>query len=400
MSVNNTWVGGSEAYHEEGLFDFYILYSKFIQTIIPPFNTTYTINTGIPVEWFKQESGLPSNCANCQQPTPGFSDGGGDERTDVRETEVTLAGAGYPNAALSWMGRQRLYERIDEKTELQAEPDLSGFYTQQEGSTLGQLEAVGDELERLLYGADYEQRGLRALSQTIQATFDSVALYTALPASPMRDSRLATFRARLDWDISRMATYEKWLDNRTSQSVPTVAAWNNGIAGNALFVQNERDLTDLYLNNQLWRTSNNATSSEWEKVKGIADQCPHAGGWAVYQARSLYSEYFPEVTWDLGEGCGGSGERNSDGQEAGRLSFVIYPNPASTALQLQFGQPTVRETVFQLYELSGRTVLQQRIVEGTQSVRVDLPNLQDGLYFYRVSDQAGNHQSGKIGIIH
>jgi hypothetical protein len=135
-------------------------------------------------------------------------------------------------------------------------------------------------------------------------------------------------------------------------------------------------------------------------VKGIADQCPHAGGWAVYQARSLYSEYFPEVTWDLGEGCGGSGERNSDGQEAGRLSFVIYPNPASTALQLQFGQPTVRETVFQLYELSGRTVLQQRIVEGTQSVRVDLPNVQDGLYFYRVSDQAGNHQSGKIGIIH
>jgi Secretion system C-terminal sorting domain len=397
---NNTWVGGSEAYHDEGLFPFYILDSKFTQTIIPPFNTTYSINTGIPVEWFNQESGMPSNCANCDQPTPGFSEGGGDDRTDIKETEVTLADAGYPNAALSWMGRQRLYERMDENTELQAEPELSGFYTQEEESTLGQLEAVGDELERLLYGADYEQRGLRELSQTIQATFDSVVLYASLPASPMRDSRLAHFRARLDWDVSRMATYEKWLDNRTTQSAPTIAAWNNGISGNDAFIKNERDLTGMYLNEQLWRISSNSTGSDLERVKMIADQCPHFGGWAVYQARSLYTEYYPEVTWDLGEGCGRTKERSMDGDKAEALSLVIYPNPTSTALQLHFGQAVASETEFQLFDLSGRSVLQQRIAEGVQSIQVDLPDLQDGLYFYRVIDQTGNRQSGRIGIIH
>jgi hypothetical protein len=80
-------------------------------------------------------------------------------------------------------------------------------------------------------------------------------------------------------------------------------------------------------------------------------------------------------------------------------SIRVYPNPASTALQLHFGQAVASETVFQLFDLSGRSVLQQRIAEGVQSIQVDLPNVQDGLYFYRVVDQAGNHQSGKIGII-
>ncbi len=69
----------------------------------------------------------------------------------------------------------------------------------------------------------------------------------------------------------------------------------------------------------------------------------------------------------------------------------IYPNPAKDAISIYFGLNIACETKIEIVNLLGSTVASKnygRLYPGDQVLRYEIPNLQAGLYFVRIS--AGN----------
>jgi hypothetical protein len=74
----------------------------------------------------------------------------------------------------------------------------------------------------------------------------------------------------------------------------------------------------------------------------------------------------------------------------------ILPNPATTSLTIQSENPFPPQTTFQLFDLSGRMVLQQEL--SAKTTRVELVDVSSGMYLYNVVEGKGKVKSGKLVI--
>ncbi len=63
-----------------------------------------------------------------------------------------------------------------------------------------------------------------------------------------------------------------------------------------------------------------------------------------------------------------------------KLSFDVFPNPASDKISLKLQDQQVRSGELQVYNLSGETVMQQTLTNGS----IDIRSLAPGLYFLRL----------------
>ena len=59
----------------------------------------------------------------------------------------------------------------------------------------------------------------------------------------------------------------------------------------------------------------------------------------------------------------------------------IYPNPANGKLRIQSSRFKVESSIFELYDLTGKKLLEKQIVAGTETVEIDVSNLACGVYF-------------------
>ncbi|MEY4927485.1 MAG: Secretion system C-terminal sorting domain, partial [Bacteroidota bacterium] len=66
----------------------------------------------------------------------------------------------------------------------------------------------------------------------------------------------------------------------------------------------------------------------------------------------------------------------------------FYPNPASTVLNIAQTANAAGEQLFTLYDLSGRQVFVKTLAlqEGDNFITMDLPELQNGVYFVRLGE--------------
>jgi len=76
-------------------------------------------------------------------------------------------------------------------------------------------------------------------------------------------------------------------------------------------------------------------------------------------------------------------------------AVAVYPNPASDELNIR-GQVNAAYTIA-LFSVNGQQV-STSTVKGAGSV--DISSLAAGMYFYNITDAAGNSQHGKVNVIH
>jgi hypothetical protein len=136
-----------------------------------------------------------------------------------------------------------------------------------------------------------------------------------------------------------------------------------------------------------------------DKIKYIADQCPHSSGWPVYWARSIYSSYYPEVLWGLNEGCKGGREREGVDSKQINTTCIVYPNPANTQLNFSLSVEIPHDARFQLLDLNGRIVSESIIPSRTPSGLVPVQQLPEGLYLYRIITPDSTLAYGRVAIV-
>ena len=79
---------------------------------------------------------------------------------------------------------------------------------------------------------------------------------------------------------------------------------------------------------------------------------------------------------------------------AGSKDIVVYPIPAHAGEPVLVLSNTREEYIFQLFDISGRLVLQEKLQSFPQ--RINVLKLQRGLYIYRATNSSGKKVNGKL----
>ncbi|MES2620544.1 MAG: T9SS type A sorting domain-containing protein [Bacteroidota bacterium] len=74
--------------------------------------------------------------------------------------------------------------------------------------------------------------------------------------------------------------------------------------------------------------------------------------------------------------------------------FALSPNPATTSVTLQLEQTPSSSTTFQLFDITGRMILQKPLTETTN--RVELSGVSKGMYLYNVVSDKERLGTGKL----
>ncbi|NTW23374.1 MAG: T9SS type A sorting domain-containing protein [Lentimicrobium sp.] len=73
------------------------------------------------------------------------------------------------------------------------------------------------------------------------------------------------------------------------------------------------------------------------------------------------------------------------GTEAGGQGGVeVWPNPTTGQFKIQSLKLKVKEAEFEIFDLNDRKLLQKFIPAGTETIEIDVSNLQNGVYFSRL----------------
>ena len=68
------------------------------------------------------------------------------------------------------------------------------------------------------------------------------------------------------------------------------------------------------------------------------------------------------------------------------IPWVVYPNPSSGRFTILLSTPTTTNTIVQITDMSGKTVWQEKIEEGTFDIPVSIPHAKAGIYSLQLMD--------------
>jgi hypothetical protein len=236
-----------------------------------------------------------------------------------------------------WMREQGLVEQLEhDSVMLQTNIDLQNFYAQQMQTTTKELRLV--------------EQNLLHLNDSLLST-DSVAWYTLLA---------------------------------NTDSI------NNTITNSIEVVQNMA-MTNRYYIKWLAGGIDNLSQSEKDSVKYIADLCPFVGGLAVYRARMLYNNIEP-MAWSDRAICNALNLNKNGEEDDGELidqsllelasqdDIKVFPNPASTQLNIEYNLAETEKAQFLLFDIIGKELLQLHLRPNVHKVSFSMNNQKPGIY--------------------
>ncbi len=79
------------------------------------------------------------------------------------------------------------------------------------------------------------------------------------------------------------------------------------------------------------------------------------------------------------------GEILSIGEETQAIAFKLFPNPVSDKFEVWSAEFEVDDGKIELYELSGKKLLEEHIAKGKKSIEIDVSDLESGMYLCNIT---------------
>ena len=114
---------------------------------------------------------------------------------------------------------------------------------------------------------------------------------------------------------------------------------------------------------------------------GIAQQCPLAGGPAVFRARSLYKLIDPNMHYNDDLACQQSGRQLRMSSKK-QFPVGVFPNPASTEVTITYA--IISEQLLQIVDGLGRISMQFLLNPKENKTTRNISSLSDGIYMLRI----------------
>lgn len=149
--------------------------------------------------------------------------------------------------------------------------------------------------------------------------------------------------------------------------------------------QHDKTIATILLNHAA--NGGTLTVAELDTLRAIAQLCPFTDGNAVYVARGLLAPYDPTIYENPCEFDGGSSNRmmNPDVEEdTTTASFNLYPNPSGGHATLEYQLGKGETGTLEIYSATGNLITSIQLSGGQQAQTISLPELDAGMYLYRV----------------
>ncbi len=165
---------------------------------------------------------------------------------------------------------------------------------------------------------------------------------------------------------------------------------NGAIVAQNVIEANKKYVNDVYLNS--FAQDKYFTESQRQTLQTIAMLTPYIGGDAVYSARVMLG--INPNTYNLAYRIGNFADSNSVVTEDNILK--TYPNPVKGMLTLEFVYPLEVSSVFTLFDVMGRVVMEVQLSADNNQFEINTSDLENGIYFYNLSTD--DKAKGKIII--
>lgn len=167
--------------------------------------------------------------------------------------------------------------------------------------------------------------------------------------------------------------------------------------------QNYQTFMYEYINNIAGAES--ISAGTYANIKQLAQKCPYSDGAVVYNARALMKIWGDDEIYH--NACevmsipAGNGDQSKLSKTRSTLpteNVLVYPNPNNGTFNIAY---TFQENThtFELYDLMGKKVTEKTLSGNDGVEKINLSNINHGIYFYKVIDVNGKMLfSGKVAI--
>lgn len=174
---------------------------------------------------------------------------------------------------------------------------------------------------------------------------------------------------------------------------------HQGLATQLCYEENAKKVNDIFLST-VAKGIDIFTTQQASELYDIANQCPLAGGEAVYQARAMYSLIDEDAYYLDKELCilPGNNWRKSETKNIEKV-FELYPNPAQNTVTLYY--PTIKQDVntLYIYDALGKIVNASVLEANVNEHIINIRHLTGGVYYYKMLHNETDTFSGKLVIV-
>lgn len=175
---------------------------------------------------------------------------------------------------------------------------------------------------------------------------------------------------------------------------------NNDFVPSNLIEKTYKDFNTLYLNSN--SNNNYLPANDIKALSVIAHRCPYIYGNAVFNARVMYAQYSRFENYDDAVICKGKYQINES--ESARLSSEdvrvgLYPNPNDGQFNLSYDLTDFSNASISFYDVLGKEVAAQNLNVNSDRSTINLQNLNEGIYTYKVIANGRQINFGKVSII-
>jgi hypothetical protein len=161
------------------------------------------------------------------------------------------------------------------------------------------------------------------------------------------------------------------------------------------------------------------TTADKQLVEELAKSCVYINGYSVFKARMIYENAEPGYDYDDLVICTAgnnktnvfasvlaelnstsiTNENNNNLVSLTENDVIVYPNPANTEIKIRHSIKTEGELRIDLFDYTGRKVKSVACTNCYQETTMNVENLADGIYTYKVSMNSSIMKVGKLNIL-
>lgn len=357
----------------------------------PTINSCFMPAVHTPTGWFDIDNDIEYAGDICNL-APCDADWFTPESDDVKRLAIgdtTIA------PAVLWELQRYLYARLQGQ-ELQS-PVIRDFVQQAESSSIGAFYRIGTELTALMQGDEWLNERLLMNMRSIQEHESLIHSADAQLSDelPTGEWRLMPERRHHLEEIHRLTLENveiaKEQQAQRGERAEVLAEKNKTIAPETDFEANEQNVNDLYLHYIVGDFAP-LQPERMEQLQSIARQCPFIGGNAVYRARAFWTVLTSEMPHYNDEAaCANPPALLMPEQPMGTPSavrdFTVFPNPAQNYINITLNTAEDVQSTLWVHDVFGRPLFEYALEAGSNAYMLNITDIPDGLYFFRVRFQ-------------
>ena len=386
--------------------------------VIPPVaNRTFLPSIATPNSsetWFNIEDGIaPFNC-NTENTCPegigyhGLVNDDDDDVTKLDELIATqnLSTDGY-DVSMTWMAKRHLFQKLktigfdDSEISTPSDQLMASFYSAEINTSVGQFYNIDESINDLLTLDISNESSLLSQRNTFDEKINALEnLETEIHSDDLSENQLLIKMAEKENLLLQLISldengisFSELISNQKKAAIEDVLEDNALITSSTVYESNEKDINQIYLNNQL-KLEDSYFAQDVITIERIANQCPLTGGDAVYKARAIMASINPNQTFDDLILCRQDDEskRLENNEEKQITDIKIQPNPASDIFEV-FVSTTEQDLnddplIMIIYNSIGQKILEREIKYEVKE-RIDVENFGAGIYTVTIRNRKG-----------